>query len=423
VVQRRRSTLLYICLFYFCAAEMAASSIPLKQLEDIAECPICSEIFVDTRLLPCIHTYCLRCITSYAADKKAGDKIPCPVCRKEFAIPEGGMSQLPKNYFVEKVLEARSLASILRDEDAHCDVCADNVETLEGEQKHGSKAAVYCVSCRKNMCKQCYGLHQQLKLSGTHKLIELDKNPLPADDLLLKFPETPCDRHPDKHLELYCKTCKTAVCILCFAKGHNSHECTDVKDVADDLTAQLTANAEGIKAKIKDCKAMQKKIAGEERFLTDEVKKTERIINKKAEKLKQLIEQHRKELLTKLTTSKNRQLKENENVKEELERQIVVMESFLRYSEELKQKGAPCDIAKSADELCVKGAELVNFNVEVDLPIDYTYTEVTFKATLSDDDIRRVFGELDITMNTKGTQLPAIVINYLLLFSNTSLIK
>jgi len=389
----------------------AASSIPLKQLEDITECSICAETFVDTRVLPCIHTYCLRCITSYARDKKAGVKIPCPICRKEFAIPEGGMSALPKNYFVEKVLEAKSLASKLCDDDLPCDVCAENEEMLEGEQKRGSKATVYCVSCRKNMCKQCHGHHQQFKLLGTHRLIELGKSPLPADDLLLKFPETACDKHPDKHLELYCKQCKTAVCILCFAKGHNSHECTDVKEVADNLTGQLTANAEGIRAKIKDCKSMLKKIEGEERVLSDEVKKTERLINKKAEKLKQLVDQHRKELLTKLTTSKNRQLKENENVKEEIERQIVVMESFLRYSEELKQKGAPCDIAKSASELCAKGAELENFSVEVDLPIDYTSTEVKFKATLSDDDIKRVFGDLDMTINAKGTQEPVIVMN------------
>jgi len=387
----------------FCALDMAASSIPLTQLEDITECPICSETFVDTRLLPCIHTFCLRCITSFAGEK-AGDKVSCPLCRKEFAIPDGGMSKLPKNYFVEKFLEAKNLASILCQIDSVCDVCADNEEILEGGQKRASKAAVYCISCRKNMCKQCYGCHQQFKLSGTHKFIECNKSPLPVDDLLLKFPETSCDKHPDKSLEIYCFECKAVICMLCYIKEqHNSHKCTDVKDVADELAAQLTADAEGIKAKIEDCKAMLKKITDEERFLTDEVMEIETVINERAEKLKQLIDQHKEELLTKLITSKNRQLKENENVKQELERQMVVMENFLRYSEELKQKGTPCDIAKTAGELCAKGAELVKFDVKIDLPIDYTSTEVKFAATLSDDDIKRVFGDMDVTVNIKGT--------------------
>ena len=382
---------------------MAAASIPLKQLEGITLCPICSEIFVDTRVLPCIHTYCLRCITSLAGDKKTGDKIPCPLCRKEFPIPARGISDLPKNYFVEKLLEVKSLASILSDEDSVCDVCADDGEMfLEDGQKRNSKATVYCIDCRKNVCKQCYGHHQQFKLSGAHKLTERDRSPLPADDLLLKFPETSCEKHPDKCLEVYCLQCKIAVCIMCYLKGHNSHKCTDVKDVAAYFAAKLTADAEGVKVKIGDCKSMLKKIEDEERFLTDEVKKAERVINNKVERLKQLIDQHREELLTKLTTAKTRQLKKNENVKQELERQIMVMEGFVRFSGELKQKGTACDIAKTGDKLCDRGAELLKFDVKVDLPVDYTSTEINFEATLSEADINRVFGDVDITVGVKG---------------------
>ena len=395
----------YICLCYSCFVGMAASSIPLTQLEDITECPICSEIFVDTRVLPCIHTYCLRCITSLGGDKTPGDKIPCPLCRKEFAIPEGGISKLPKNYFVEKLLEAKSLANILRYEDSLCEVCADDEEMSKSKEKRDRKAIVYCVDCRKNMCKQCYGCHQQFKLPGAHKLFERNETPLPEDDLLLKFPETPCDNHPDKHQEIYCFQCEAVVCIMCYLKGHNSHKCTDVKDVADDLATRMTANAEGIRTKIGDCKSMLKKIEEEERILADEVKETEKIVNEKADNLKGLIDQHREKVLIKLSTAKAHQFKENENVKEELERQMVVMESFLRYTGELKEKGTPCDVVKTAGELCVKGAELVKFDVEVDLPVDYTSTEVKFEATFSVDDIERIFGDVDITVGVKGTQL------------------
>jgi len=388
----------YICMFYSCSVDMAAASVPMTQLEDITECPICSEIFVDTRVLPCIHTYCLRCIKSLASDKKPGDKIPCPLCRKEFAIPEGGTSELPKNYFVEKLLEAKSLTSFLHHEDSLCDVCTDDEETSERKRK----AIVYCIDCHKNMCKQCYGHHQQFKLPGTHKLIERNKSPLVADDVLLKFPETSCIKHPDKCLEIYCFDCKTAVCMMCYIKGHSSHKCSDVKDVADDLTTQMTANEEGIKAKIQDCKSVLEKVADEELVLVDKVKKMEKLVNEKADKLKQLIDQHRGEVLTKMTTAKTHQLKANENVKQELERQIVIMESFIRYSGELKQKGTACDIAKTAGELRVRGEELLNFDVEVDLPVDYTSTDVKFEATLSEDDIKRVFGVLDMTVDVKG---------------------
>ena len=385
---------------------MATASIPLTQIEDITECPICSEIFVDSRVLPCIHTYCLRCITSLGKDKKPGDEIPCPLCRKEFAIPEGGMSKLPKNYFVEKLLEVKNLANMLCHEDSLCDVCADDGEV--SERKTDRKAVVYCIGCHKNMCKQCYACHQQFKLPGNHKVIDRNKSPMPVDDLLLRFPETYCDKHPDKCLELYCFECKTTICLQCRVTGHDSHKCSDVKDVADDKATSLTANAEGIKAKIKDCESMQKKISDEERVLVDKVTETEKVINEKADKLKTMIDRHREEALSKLTTAKTRQVKENENVNQELERQIVIMESFIRYTEELKQRGTACDIASTADELRIRGEELLKFDVEVDLPVDFTLTNVKFEAmkTLSesDYDIKRVFGELDITVDVKGKQ-------------------
>jgi len=34
----------------------------LKAVTDDAECSICTEVFTDPRVLPCLHTYCLKCI-------------------------------------------------------------------------------------------------------------------------------------------------------------------------------------------------------------------------------------------------------------------------------------------------------------------------------------------------------------------------
>ena len=89
-------------------------------------------------------------------------------------------------------------------------------------------------------------------------------------------------------------------------------------EVANDLVAELTADANGIKGKIDDCKLMLKKIADDERIFVEKVEKTETVVNEKAEKLKQLIDDHREEVLTKFTTAKTRQLKANEIVKHEL---------------------------------------------------------------------------------------------------------
>jgi len=383
---------------------MATASIPVKRLEDITECPICSETYTDPRILPCIHTYCLRCIESLGRYKKPGDAVPCPLCRKEFHVPGGGIPQLPKNFFVEKIMEAKSLSDILSRKDSLCDVCSDDDGDVSKKGRKGDrKAIVYCTDCRKNMCEQCSRCHQQFKQQpGTHKLIERSQSPMPADELLLKFPEPSCDKHPDKSLEIYCLECKTVMCYMCHIQGHSSHKCSDVKEVANELATQMTSDAKGIEDKINNCKSILKNVEEEESFLTDEVKNTEKAINEKADKLIQLIDQHRAGMIDKLFTAKTRQFKANEAVKQELERQLSLTESFVWYMEELKQKGKAYDIVKMAGGLRARGEELLKFDVEVDLPVDYSSTSMKFEATLSDDDIKQVLGELDVTVDIKG---------------------
>ena len=57
----------------------------------------------------------------YGKDKQPGDDMPCPLCRKEFTIPADGLSGIPKNFIMEKLVSARKLSAgeeaghILRD--------------------------------------------------------------------------------------------------------------------------------------------------------------------------------------------------------------------------------------------------------------------------------------------------------------------
>ena len=81
------------------------------QLDDIMECPICTEVYTDPRVLPCGHMYCLKCVEAWSKDKQPGDKLACPLCRKEFTLSSNGVEDLPKNFFVATFLEVKGLSS------------------------------------------------------------------------------------------------------------------------------------------------------------------------------------------------------------------------------------------------------------------------------------------------------------------------
>jgi len=77
----------------------------------MTECPVCTEVFTDPRVLPCIHTFCLKCLLNCGRDKQPGDRMPCPLCRIEFTIPDDGLSGTQKNFFMLKLLHFRELSA------------------------------------------------------------------------------------------------------------------------------------------------------------------------------------------------------------------------------------------------------------------------------------------------------------------------
>src|SRR6218665_443399 len=105
-----------------------------EQLREITECPICMSAFTDPRMLPCIHTFCVECLsrTGEAQKKKPGDNIPCPLCRKEFIIPADGMNGLQKNFFMENLLVYKTTLQ-LESTTIICDVCNNKNKGKTGQ--------------------------------------------------------------------------------------------------------------------------------------------------------------------------------------------------------------------------------------------------------------------------------------------------
>src|ERR1700733_4661401 len=98
-----------------------------EKLEDLNECPICSETYNEPKILPCIHTFCRKSLqeTGLKTNKNPGNKMPCPICRTEFTVPDVGFTGLQRNFFMERLIETKNIlnpssASFL------CDACQED---------------------------------------------------------------------------------------------------------------------------------------------------------------------------------------------------------------------------------------------------------------------------------------------------------
>ena len=213
-------------------AVMAVSKSLYKIVSDVTECPICTEVIVDSKVLPCIHTFCLKCLEQFWKDRKPGDDVPCPLCRTSFSIPKGGLSNLPKNCFVEKLLDAQK-SSMAKQSIPVCDVC---LQLKTHEDTISTTAVKYCVDCESHMCEQCAKIHLVMKSSKMHQVVVLDDSATPeSTNQALKT----CGEHRDKQIEIYCLECEIAVCTICFMIKHNGHKWSDIKEACENLKKQI----------------------------------------------------------------------------------------------------------------------------------------------------------------------------------------
>ena len=185
---------------------------------DVTECFICTKAFSDPRVLVCIHTFCLECLEALCENTKQGDQVSCPLCKKEFAIPCGGLKSLPRNFFVSKLLEVHGIQenrSIKIDYD--CDVCSDTEEPKE-------QARMFCVDCQEHFCRSCSNCHVKQKMANSHDLVSIGCKTGCKEEI--KMSDSFCSQHEEKLLEHYCFDCKAAICAVCFVYSDQSHNCS-----------------------------------------------------------------------------------------------------------------------------------------------------------------------------------------------------
>jgi len=342
---------------------MAARQLSVvKELYDMTECSICTEVFTDPRVLPCIHTFCLKCLMNYGKDRQPGDDVPCPVCRREFTIPDDGLSGMQKNFFMEKLLSARKLSA--GEEAGHivCDVCSSDEGRLSEATSPAKPAEKHCLQCQQNYCDQCSWGHTKMKASASHVMVEIGKD-LQKEEIALR-PPTTCDTHKDKEIEVYCVECQLAICMMCFVKSHKTHDCSDIEEVSIDRRKQVKSDTDNIMELLKKInRVMPRFLEKEKNDVLSRLAGTEDQINTAADTLIAAVERDREKLLSEVESIRQEGIEQLETVKQEVEQHVAALESLKQYSETLLSSGTACDMTRSANSLHSRAEELMMFDV------------------------------------------------------------
>jgi B-box zinc finger len=277
---------------------------------------------------------------------------------------------LPKNIFVAKLLAMKEAPSSTSTK--LCGPCSAN-RTRSRDKIN--KAVAFCVDCRENLCENCRYVHSKLTMSRTHRTLAVKE--------LLNTPTTcppaVCDKHLNMDLEMFCVDCQEALCMVCFVTQHFGHKSDKITQIVSSFRQDISKNITELQ------RTSLQTITQDLKNVQDRRRKCVEVCAR-ADELKATIEKHKQQLLIQLTKVKTRKLKDIDNTIYEITQDKALLESFIKYSEELLQKGSDGDIAKESKNLKLTSMEMKQL-CEQNREILLSETEVTF--TPSEDAFER----------------------------------
>jgi hypothetical protein len=188
------------------------------------ECSVCYQVFTDPRMLPCGHTFCLKCLQDIVkAVASKPNKIPCPQFRAEFQVSNQNLQDLPKNFTVAQLISSLPANS-------QCAI----------ESKHGPAQHV-CLDCWDALCDTCSNCHTRTRFTRDHTVKLLSE--VTTEDIQEHKTKqiVYCQVHPKQEVAFYCEseTCQRFVCGLCTGVKCKSHTCLELPDANDKFITEI----------------------------------------------------------------------------------------------------------------------------------------------------------------------------------------
>ncbi|XP_028401629.1 tripartite motif-containing protein 45-like [Dendronephthya gigantea] len=191
-----------------------------SKFEEHLTCSVCLEQLKDPKVLPCLHSFCHKCIVNIAKKGKSNN-INCPECRKLVQLDNpDNPSNLPSNFFVNNLLATMALTDEEKEQKIQCDNCTDE-----------NSAATRCEECAVFLCSYCSEFHRKSRGTKHHLLTTLQELKSGVGPLRVAE-KIRCQKHKDEMIKLYCKTCQVTICRDCTIVEHRTHDYGFIEDVA-----------------------------------------------------------------------------------------------------------------------------------------------------------------------------------------------
>lgn len=124
-------------------------AVPIEILQERFCCSICLKPYEDPRSLPCLHSFCLKCLKEWHKTKGGNNHISCPVDRKPVEVPSSGVDGFPVAFAIVELMETvkRETRSTQRPVEI-TKICVDHAKPFDAFCEDECCKKLVCYDCR-----------------------------------------------------------------------------------------------------------------------------------------------------------------------------------------------------------------------------------------------------------------------------------
>ena len=310
----------------------------LCNLQEHVSCPVCQDIFEDPRHLPCLHSFCLKCLIKWHRAKGGQNTLRCPKCQGVSPVPTSGdLKDLPISFFVNGLIDALKIKE-----------CSKAQVTCGNCQKKSSEA-LYCFQCGKFYCEQCIMAHNVMQDSKDHRVLAV--RDFQDDDYkeLLKRPVfCPKKGHEREELKFFCQNCEDTICQTCVILHHSGHKVKLTEEEAEDQKIDITPLVQKQNDNLREKKNIATQLDEDRAHIVQQSENMEQDVERFAENLiktfRETIQAKKKIILSELKKETKKSLETVSTKRTAVQEEIKAIESALEKADKLLTQSTSVEV-------------------------------------------------------------------------------
>ena len=306
----------------------------LDNLHDEVSCSVCMCPFTEPKQLPCLHSFCLKCLNGIHRTSPRQDVISCPECRKEVRIPRSGNpSEFPTNFRINSLLDVLAIKE------------CNTTGVKCGNCDKRSANCFYCFQCCAYWCEECISLHNLIRANKEHRVLAIkDFQDQDIEDVLKRPAFCQIKRHENETLKLFCKNCKVAICNACAFTEHDGHAKVLLEDGANEHRLRVESLIESLNKKAEEKRNEISKLDQSSIDVQVQVADVKSKVQSTVDQMMEIIEARKQDIFGAVDKQAKESLDSLALRKGEFENQLKIIESAIVETGQLLSRSSSVEI-------------------------------------------------------------------------------